>query len=51
MKSLYREAATYFEICREKADDQSDMWAGPLQTIYKNLGENAKAAELDTYLK
>ena len=51
VKSLYREAAIYFETCREKAPDQSDLWAGPLQIIYKNLGEKAKAAELDTYLK
>lgn len=51
VKSLYREAATYFEKCREKEPGNSDMWAGPLQTIYKNIGEKAKAAELDSYLK
>ena len=51
VKSLYREAATYFETCRDKASDKPDLWAGPLQTIYKNLGEKAKAAELDQYTK
>ncbi|MBQ8050986.1 MAG: hypothetical protein IJ197_05360 [Bacteroidaceae bacterium] len=51
VKSLYRQAVTYFEACREKDPEHSDLWAGPLQTIYKNLGEKAKAAELDQYLK
>ena len=51
VKSLYREAVTYFEACREKAPEDSDLWAGPLQTIYKNLGEKAKAAELEKYFK
>ena len=51
VKSLYREAATYFEACREKAPEDSDLWAGPLQTIYKNLGEKAKAAEMEQYVK
>jgi tetratricopeptide (TPR) repeat protein len=51
VKSLYREAATYFETCREKAADKPELWAGPLQTIYKNLGQKAKAAELDQYTK
>ncbi len=51
VKSLYREAASYFEACREKAADKPDLWAGPLQTIYKNLGQKDKAAELDVYTK
>lgn len=51
VKNLYRDAVQYFETCREKASDQPDMWAGPLQTIYKNLGEKEKAAELDVYMK
>ncbi len=51
VKVLYREAISYFEICREKAPEQSDLWAGPLQNIYKNLGEKEKASELDVYLK
>ena len=51
VKKYYREAADYFEKCREKAQDQPDLWAGPLQTIYKNLGEKAKAAEFDKYLQ
>lgn len=51
VKDLYREAITYFEACREKAPEQPDTWAGPLQTIYRNLGEKAKAAELDIYTK
>lgn len=51
VKKYYREAAGYFEKCREKAPDQSDLWAGPLQTIYKNIGEKAKAAEMDKYLQ
>ena len=45
VKSLYREAATYFEQCREKAADKPDMWASPLQNIYKNLGEKEKDFE------
>ena len=51
VKGPYREAAGYFESCREKASDKPELWAGPLQTIYRNLGEKAKAAELDVYLK
>lgn len=51
VKDLYRQAVTYFEACREKAPDQADQWAGPLQNIYKNLGEKAKAAELDEYVR
>ena len=35
----------------EKAPEQPDTWAGPLQTIYRNLGEKEKAAELDAYTK
>ncbi len=51
VKSIYREAATYFETCREKAEDNPDMWALPLHTIYKNIGEKDKAAELEPYTK
>lgn len=51
VKAPYREAAGYFESCRDKASDKPDLWAGPLQTIYRNLGEKAKAAEMDVYLK
>jgi len=51
VKDLYRQAAPYFERCRELAPEQSDMWAGPLQTIYRNLDQKAKAAEFDQYLK
>ncbi|MBP5381498.1 MAG: hypothetical protein J6Y39_07235 [Bacteroidaceae bacterium] len=49
--SLYRQAVPYFETCRTLAPDESGQWAGPLQTIYRNLGEKAKAAELDVYMK
>lgn len=51
VKDLYREAVQYFEKCRELAPEQPDTWAGPLQTIYRNLGEKEKAAELDAYTK
>ncbi|MBP5513588.1 MAG: hypothetical protein J6Y04_02255 [Bacteroidaceae bacterium] len=51
VKKYFREAAGYFEKCREKAPDQPDLWANPLQTSYKNIGEKAKAAELEKYLK
>ena len=51
VKDLYRQAVQYFETCREKAPEQPESWAGPLQTIYKNLGEKEKAAELDAYIK
>ena len=51
VKSLYRQAVDYFESCREKASDKPDLWAGPLQTIYRNIGEKDKAAELDVYLQ
>ena len=51
VKDLYREAVGYFEKCRQLVPDQSDTWAGPLQIIYLNLGEKAKAAELDIYTK
>ena len=51
VKDLYREAITYFEKCRTLSPEQPDTWAGPMQTIYKNLGEKAKAAELDIYTK
>lgn len=51
VKTYYREAVGFFETCREKVPEQSDMWAGPLQVIYKNLGEKEKAAALDVYTK
>lgn len=51
VKKYYREAATYFEDCRDKASDKPDMWALPLHTIYKNLGEKGKAAEVEPYTK
>ncbi|MBQ9559578.1 MAG: hypothetical protein IJV08_06285 [Bacteroidaceae bacterium] len=51
VKDLYREAVQYFEKCRELAPEQPETWAGPLQTIYRNLGEKEKAAELDAYTK
>ena len=49
--SLYRQATEYFEACRERAADKSDLWAGPLHTIYRNLKEQAKADELEPYIK
>lgn len=51
VRDIYRQAVDYFEKCRELAPDNTDIWAGPLQTIYRNLDERAKAAELDVYLK
>lgn len=51
VKDYYRKALVYFETCREKAENESDMWAGPLQTIYRNLDQKDKAAEMDEYLK
>lgn len=48
---LLRQAVTYFETCREKAPEKPELWASALQNIYKNLGENAKAAELEPYMK
>lgn len=51
VRDVYRQAVGYFEKCRELAPDNTDIWAGPLNTIYKNLDERAKAAELEPYLK
>ncbi len=51
VRDIYRQAVGYFEKCRELAPETPDIWAGPLQTIYRNLDERAKAAELDAYLK
>lgn len=51
VKSLYREAIGYFESCRDKSPNDTSLWAGQLKTIYVNLGDKAKAAEMDAYLK
>lgn len=51
VKSIYRDAIVYFEACREKAPNETSLWAGQLKTIYVNLGEKAKAEEMEQYLK
>ena len=50
VRDIYRQAVPYFEKCRELSPENPDIWAGPLQTIYRNLDERAKAAEMDEYL-
>lgn len=51
VKSYFRKAKGYFERCRELNPTRVDDWAGPLQNIYKNLGEKEKAAEMTELLK
>ncbi len=51
VKSYFRDAKTYFEKCRELNPNNVDDWAGPLQNIYKNLGETDKANEMAELLK
>ncbi len=50
VKSYFMRAKDYFEKCRELAPDRVDDWAGPLQNIYKNLGDEEKAAEMASLL-
>lgn len=51
VKELFRQAMPYFERLREMSPDDSDRWAGPLNTIYKNIGEKEKAQEVQAYLQ
>ena len=51
VKDLFRQAMPYFERLRELSPDDSDRWAGPLNTIYKNIGEKEKAQEIQAYLQ
>ena len=51
VKTYFRQAKGYFERCRELAPTKVEDWAGPLQNIYKNLGEKDKAAEMAELLK
>lgn len=51
VKSYFRKAQTYFEKCRELAPEKAEDWAGPLQNIYKNLGDTVKAKEMADLLK
>lgn len=51
VKSYFRKAQPYFEKCRELAPGKAEDWAGPLQNIYKNLGDAAKAKEMADLLK
>ena len=50
VKGLFAKAAPYFEKYRELDDKDPSKWASPLKVIYKNIGENEKAAEMDAYL-
>ncbi len=50
VKSYFTEAKDYFEKCRELAPERKDDWAGPLQNIYKNLGETEKEAEMSALM-
>lgn len=51
VKSFYQDAVPFFEACRDNAPEQPDRWAGPLNNIYKNLGQKQKAAEMEAYIK
>lgn len=50
VKDYFRKAAPFFEKFREIAPSESGKWASPLHTIYKNIGEKEKAAEMEAYL-
>ncbi len=47
----FKAAQPYFEKLRELKPEPVDDWASPLQNIYKNIGETAKAAEMGELLK
>ncbi len=47
----FRAALPFFEKLRELKPDAVDDWASPLQNIYKNLGQQAKADEMAQLLK
>ncbi len=51
VKSYFRKAKEHFENYRDLEPERKDDWAGPLQNIYKNLGENDKAKEMSDLLK
>lgn len=46
VKEYLRKAAPYFETLKEMEPENVDKWAGPLRTIYTNLGQKAKADAL-----
>ncbi len=50
VKSYFRKAKDYFEKCKELEPERVDDWAGPLQNIYKNLGEEEKVAEMSALI-
>lgn len=50
VKDYFRKAAPYFERYRELDTNDPARWASPLKVIYNNIGEKAKAAEMEAYL-
>lgn len=50
VKDYFRKALPYFEKFRELEPDDSSKWASPMHTIYKNIGETDKAAEMEAYM-
>jgi len=49
-RSYYEKAKPYLEHLRELTPDGARRWASPLQQIYSNLGDKAKADEMDKLL-
>lgn len=49
--SYYRNARPYMEKVREVAPERSKVWAPALQQIYKNLGMQAEADEMDEVMR
>lgn len=50
VKKYFREAKEHFERYRDLKPEAVSDWAGPLENIYKNTGEAAKAKEMRALL-
>ena len=51
VKDWYRKAEPFFLKVKELEPESTDKWASRLKTIYYIIGDEAKAAEMDTYIK
>lgn len=50
VKEWYRKAEPFFLKVQELEPENTEKWASRLKTIYYIVGDEAKAAEMDTYL-
>lgn len=50
VKHYFRIAQKYFERYQELKPEETSQWAGPLENIYKNTGQTAKANQMRSLL-